>query len=119
MVIEAALAENFSDLPLIVGTNAAAQAQFIYTALEQSPSVSANLDAIIHVGDRRWDIVMTGDRPRIMLPEHNPAKALALIERLQKSHRILDMKLSTIDLRVNGRLIVRQAASVERNRGAA
>lgn len=117
-VIEAALAENFADLPFIVGANAAENSQYIYEALQAAPSVASHLEAIIHIGDRRWDIALADGRPRLMLPEDNPQAALKKLEYLQATHRILDLNLELIDLRVPGRMIVRKN-SVGIGRGGA
>ncbi|MEE9348288.1 MAG: cell division protein FtsQ/DivIB [Robiginitomaculum sp.] len=107
LVIEAALASDFAKLPLLVGPNAAAHSQSIYDALAQSPAVSKRLGAIIRVGDRRWDIALKDNGPRLKLPVDNVRAALTRIEEMQRSHRILDLDLETIDLRVSGRAILR------------
>lgn len=110
-IIEAAAAREFYDLPLIVGQSAAAQSQRIYDALALAPSLAPQVEAIIHVGERRWNLALKGDAPLIMLPEQEMAKALARLERLHQSHGILDLNLEFIDLRVPQRLVVRPRAS--------
>ena len=119
LVIEAANAGDFSDLPLVVGVNAAPKAQEIYDALVLSPEVTSRLSAIVRVADRRWDIVLKGGAPRLMLPEVGAVNALRRIENMQRSHRILDLDLETVDLRNSGRLVMRPRAKSRAKRGAA
>ncbi|MEE9347844.1 MAG: cell division protein FtsQ/DivIB, partial [Robiginitomaculum sp.] len=119
LVIEAALASDFAKLPLLVGPNAAAHSQSIYDALAQSPAVSKRLAAIIRVGDRRWDIALKGNGPRLKLPENNIHAALARIEDMQRSHHILDLDLETIDLRAPGRAVLRPNEAQSRIRRSA
>jgi len=119
LIIEAAAAADFSDLPLVVGANAAPKAQEIYDALARSPQVAERLSAIVRVADRRWDITLKDGAPRLMLPEIGAAEALARIERLQESHRLLDMDLEIVDLRNAGRMVLRPRAQSRRKRGAA
>lgn len=110
LIIEAAAAQDFANLPLVVGTNAAPNAQEIYDALAQNPQILARMSAIIRIGDRRWDIALKDGAARLMLPEDKPGDALALIETMQKTHRVLDLDLETIDLRNPGRAILRPRA---------
>lgn len=119
LIIEAAAAEDFSGLPLVVGKNAAPNAQEIYDALAQSPQVAARLSAIIRIADRRWDIALKDGAPRLMLPENGAKEALALIEDMQASHRVLDLDLESIDLRNSGRAVLRPRAAARSKRGAA
>ena len=119
LVIEAANAGDFSDLPLVVGVNAAPKAQEIYDALVLSPEVTSRLSAIVRVADRRWDIVLKDGAPRLMLPEVGAVSALRRIENMQRSHRILDLDLETVDLRNSGRLVMRPRAKSRAKRGAA
>lgn len=107
-IIEAARPQDFAALPLIVGSEAAANSQQIYDALAVSPSVMAHVDAIIHIGERRWDIKLKDNRPRLMLPEHHPQAALAMMEKLHQTYQLLDRDIEAIDLRVKERLILKQ-----------
>ena len=115
-IIEAAASQNFHDLPLIVGKSAAAQSQPIYDALTLAPSLAAHVEAIIHVGERRWNIALTGDRPLILLPEHDMHKALIRLETYHQSHGILDLDLQQIDLRIPHRMIVRPRVDVRQTK---
>ena len=116
LVIEAALPENFSTLPLVVGKNAAGQSQDIYDALLEAPSVFSRLHAIVRVGERRWDITLKDGGATLLLPETEAKAALIRIERMQGSHGILDLDLITIDLRMQDRAVLRPKASAQQLR---
>lgn len=119
LIIEAAMASDFAGLPLVVGTNAAPNAQGIYDALAGSSEVSARLSAIVRIGDRRWDIALKDGAPRLMLPETDPAGALARVEQMHKTHGVLDLDLELIDLRNSGRAILRPRSARLVKKGAA
>ena len=119
LVIEAANASDFSGLPLVVGPNAAPKAQGIYDALAQSPQVMSRMSAIVRVADRRWDIVLKDGAPRLMLPEAGATEALGRIESMHNTHRLLELDLETVDLRNDGRMVLRPRAKSRAKRGAA
>lgn len=119
LIIEAAAAEDFAGLPLVVGINAAPNAQEIYDALAQNSQIASRLSAIIRIADRRWDIALKDGAPRLMLPETAPGEALALIETMHQTHRVLDLDLETIDLRNSGRAVMRPRTAPRSKRGAA
>ena len=119
LIIDGASAEDFADLPLVVGANAAPKAQEIYDALAQSPQVASRMAAIIRIADRRWDIALKDGAPRLMLPENGGKDALALVEKMQRTHRVLDLDLETIDLRNSGRAVLRPRTAPRSKRGAA
>lgn len=99
-------AVDHANLPLIVGRGAGPAAQDLLVALEDLPALRARLKALVRVHDRRWNVELRSGT-RIALPETNPAIALAQLEALQASHRLLDRPLAQIDLRTPGRMAVR------------
>lgn len=111
VIIEDANASDFAHLPMIVGPNAAAQSQQLYDALVHAPSIMAHVKAIIYVGERRWDIALKDNRPRLMLPQDGAISALAYIENLHQAYNILDRDIGVIDLRVEGRLVLHPVPS--------
>ena len=112
-VILTADAREFSDLPFVVGVGAAENAQNIWDMLETHPDVLARTEAVVFVGERRWDIVLK-DGMRILLPEKNPAAALQRFDTYNREHDLLGLDLKRIDMRVKGRLTLRPNNANER-----
>jgi len=102
-VILTADARAFSELPFVVGAGAAEKAQDIWNTLQAHPEILAQTEAVVRVGERRWDVVLK-DGMRIMLPEQNPAEALGRFDTYNRAHDLLGMDLQRIDMRVKGRL---------------
>ncbi|MBL8531328.1 MAG: cell division protein FtsQ/DivIB [Hyphomonadaceae bacterium] len=106
---ERLLAERAADhgeLPLVVGAGAGPAAEPLLIALENLPQVRARLEALVRVGNRRWNVELVSGTT-IALPEQGAAEALAQLERLQSEHRLLDRPLAQIDMRAPGRVAVR------------
>ncbi len=96
----------FSDLPFVVGPGAADHVQSVWTMLDAQPALQERTEAMVFVGDRRWDIVLKNGT-RILLPEQRPASALQRLDRYQKQYGLLDLNLQHIDMRVGGRLMLK------------
>ena len=61
--------EQFTDLPYLVGLGAPRAAAEIIDLLQNEPDIAKRIDALIRVGDRRWDIEFdTGARLRLPEP---------------------------------------------------
>ena len=96
---------------LVVGPNAGPAAPALFAALAPYREVANRTSAAIRVGDRRWTLRMKsgGD---ILLPETNMAAALAQLDQLQISHRLLDRPYARLDMRTSGTLILRPTTEV-------
>ena len=71
------------------------------------PATCATKSApVCFVSGRRWNLKTT-DGVDVLLPETNPAAAVASLVRLQREARILDKAVLSIDLRQPGRMIAR------------
>ena len=105
VVILSADAQEFTDLPYIVGTGASEKAETILTLLQAHPQVWARTEAAVFVGQRRWDIVLS-DGLRILLPEQNPAAALQRFDSYNREHNLLALDVQRIDMRIKGRLFL-------------
>jgi len=103
LVILTADAQEFADLPFVVGSGAAENVQDVWDMLQTHPDVLARTEAVVYVGERRWDIVFK-DGLRILLPEQNPAAALQRFDTYNSEHDLLGLDLKRIDMRVKGRL---------------
>jgi cell division protein FtsQ len=105
-------AADHPDLPLVVGEGAGPAAQPLLIALEGLPEVRARLQALVRVGDRRWNVELQNGAV-IALPEQGAAEALARLEALQAEYALLDRPLAQLDMRAPGRLAVRVHPALE------
>jgi cell division protein FtsQ len=98
-------------LALVVGQGAGPAAPALFAALGPYQEVATRTSAAIRVGDRRWTLRMKsgGD---ILLPETDFVGALASLNQLQISHKLLDRPYARLDLRTPGTLILRPTTEV-------
>lgn len=99
-------AADHAELPLVVGAGAGPAAEPLLIALENLPALRARLEALVRVGDRRWNVQLASGTT-IALPEEGAPNALAQLEELQSQYSLLDRPLANIDMRNPGRLAVR------------
>lgn len=89
---------QFAALPLVVGDGAAAAAPAILPVVRSRPRLMDNLEALVRVDDRRWDVRLK-DGGLIQLPASGEDQALAALDKLDQRSRILELGFSRIDLR--------------------
>ncbi|MGZ3378419.1 MAG: cell division protein FtsQ/DivIB [Phenylobacterium sp.] len=97
-VIREADPARFATLPLVVGEGAATHAPEILPVIAQRPRLIGQMDALVRVDDRRWDVRMK-DGSLIQLPADNVESALMQLEHLDQRSRILELGFDRIDLR--------------------
>jgi cell division protein FtsQ len=97
-IITAARAERFPRLPVLLGAGAPQAAADLLDALGAQRAVSARLRAAARIGERRWDLLLTGG-VTVKLPEEGWKKQLADLERLIVDKGILERDIEIIDLR--------------------
>ncbi len=85
-------------LPVLAGTGAAQAAAPFIDALGAYKTVSSRLRLIERVGDRRWDLLLSGG-VTVKLPEEGWEAQLADLERLIGANNLLDRNIEIIDLR--------------------
>jgi len=100
---------KFGDLPLIVGDGANDAAAAILPFLTARPRLAARTTSLVRVDERRWNLVQK-DGGMVMLPAQGEAAALARLDALDRSARILDLGFSRIDLRDPEMVVVRPRA---------
>ena len=96
---------------LVVGPNAGPAAPALFAALAPYQEVASRTSAAIRVGDRRWTLRMRsgGD---ILLPETDMVGALAQLNQMQISNKLLDRPYARLDMRTSGTLILRPTTEV-------
>jgi cell division protein FtsQ len=99
-------AADHPNLLRVRGPGAGPAAQPVLRALENLPQLSARIDHLERIGERRWNVhLKTG--AVIALPEEGAPEALTRVERLQQRYSLLDRPLTRLDMRAPGRLAVR------------
>ncbi|MEO1039692.1 MAG: FtsQ-type POTRA domain-containing protein [Pseudomonadota bacterium] len=106
VVIEPAQAVDYADLPRVVGEGAAEHASAILSLVARQPEIAALTTHAVRVGERRWNLRLEagGD---ILLPEDDPASALATIAALHEDRGVLHLDAAAFDIRTDGRLVIR------------
>ena len=108
-VLSDTIPNEFKNLPMIVGSDAASAVTDILTLLTAEPEISQRLDAATRVSGRRWDLKLKNGVD-IKLPEENIGYALRRLAVQQQKAKLLDRRIFTIDLRFTDKIIVRTAS---------
>jgi len=96
--------QAFGKLPVIVGGDAPVHAPHILHLLEKFPGIRRKLTALVRVGGRRWDLHL--DQLHIKLPETKVEEALVRLDVLIKQKKVNLAKVSVIDLKLDGQIVV-------------
>ena len=107
-VLETYVPERFTSLPLVVGDGAGHAAQDILDLLKRYPLIAPSVDASILVAQRRWNLHLKSGL-EVLLPEREPAHALALLVDLDRDKKLLSRDIVKVDLRLPDRVTVRQS----------
>lgn len=107
-VLETYVPARFATLPLVVGEGAAHSAQDILELLGRYPAIAKWVDASILVAERRWNLHLKNG-VEVLLPEREPAQALALLVELDRDKKLLSRDIVKVDLRLADRVTVRQS----------
>ena len=90
--------DTFGHLPLIAGAGAPEAAAPMIDALAIQKAIQARLVAIERVGERRWDLHLSGG-VTVRLPEEGWERQLSELERLIVEKGVLERDIEMIDLR--------------------
>ena len=93
-------------LPLIAGEGADRQVPEALALIEAAAPIADRLVGLTRVGNRRWDVILTGDR-RIALPEEAPAAALDRALAMHAAKDVLNRDVTVVDLRLPHRPVLR------------
>lgn len=114
-VLGEADANDWPDLPMVVGFGANEEAGLLIEMLEHHAEIESRVSAMVRVGDRRWNLRLINGLD-IKLPETEVGAALALLSAMHSERGVLRLDAESIDLRQPGEMIVR--ARPERARAA-
>lgn len=98
------------DLPLIAGPGAEDHVPEALRLMAAAEPISAQTVGLVRVGERRWDLVLRGER-RVMLPEADPGLALDRVLALQDAQDVLSRDVVALDYRNALRPTVRMSAA--------
>lgn len=115
IVIADAYIPDFNSLPLLIGPGAAEHASEIWQEISKYEELANDVSAIVYVGQRRWDLVLEGDT-RVLLPSDQPEEALARLANYDREHGLLKLDIERIDMRVEGRLMLKPHMQVRGRR---
>jgi cell division protein FtsQ len=90
---------KFSNLIIMVGDEAPAQAESLFNLINTEPELAKRVSSVIRVGKRRWNIRLSNE-VEIKLPEEDATKAWKQVAQMQKETSILENDIKTIDLRI-------------------
>lgn len=96
------------DLPLVAGRGADAHVPEALAILRAAAPLADRLRGLVRVGERRWDVVLTGGET-IQLPEQAPVAALQQVLALDHAQDLLARNVTIVDMRNPARPTIRLA----------
>ena len=108
---------DYPDLMLVAGPGSTAAAAEAIRIMSTARPIGKMIRGLVRVGERRWDVVLDRSR-KIMLPEKEPAAALAKLIYRNNNDGILSREISAVDLRNPERMTVRLAENEVEPSGA-
>ena len=101
----------YQHLPLIIGDNAPQHVSELLAILATEPDLAKRFASATRMGDRRWNVRLTGTSGTIevRLPEENPSEAWKKLAEMEKHEKLLDRDVQVIDLRLDGRMFIKTA----------
>lgn len=97
---------RFARLPTVVGPDANKEAAALIDMLAREPKLAARVTAAVRVDDRRWNLRID-NAIDVLLPEEDPAGAWARLAALDRTQRLLQRDIETVDMRLPDRLVLR------------
>lgn len=98
--------ERFQDLMIVIGDDAPEHAPALMEIMRGDSAIGERVEVAQRINERRWNLLMKGG-VEIFLPEENIAEAWQRLGAEQERSDILAKDLRSIDLREEGRIVVR------------
>jgi cell division protein FtsQ len=108
----------FAKLPLVIGAGGPEKAGAIVAKVDAYPRLAALVRGYIRVGDRRLDLSLSNGIT-VKLPDGGEDQALADIEKMDKTHRLLSRDIVAVDMRMDDRIVVQLSPEAFKERQAA
>lgn len=109
---------RYTHLPLIVTPSEPARAKPVLRMLALEPDLDRRVRALFEVGGRRWNVRFDNGID-VLLPETESAVAWSELAELDRRHALLARRISAIDLRIPGRIVVTGGENPEARSGTA
>ena len=111
-------ASQLLKLPLVSGEGANLAAEELINQLEAYPDLMLQVKAASRVGKRRWNLYLDSG-VAVLLPERDWTVALATLDSLDRSQKLLSKGIRSVDLRLAGQVTVAVAeVAAETDRAA-
>lgn len=98
-------ASQLLKLPLVSGEGANLAAEELINQLEAYPDLMLQVKAASRVGKRRWNLYLDSG-VAVLLPERDWTVALATLDSLDRSQKLLSKGIRSVDLRLAGQVTV-------------
>lgn len=105
--------ETAGALPLIGGEGAQTAVPEALTLIAAAAPITDRLVGLTRIGNRRWDVVLTGDQI-ISLPEAAPVAALDRALAMHAARDVLSRDVRVVDLRIADRPVLRLSPEARR-----
>ena len=105
-MITNAIDERYAHLPFVAGPGAAAHAQEFVDLIDSQPDIAGQVRAGVFISGERWNVVLDSGI-ELMLPADGAAAALATIASLDRQKKLLSREITTVDMRLPDKMIVR------------
>lgn len=93
-------------LPQIAGEGAHQHTHEAAELFHMAAPLGSDLIGLVRVGERRWDLVLEGDR-RILLPADDAAAALSRVMDMAREDRLFERDVLAVDMRLPERPVLR------------
>lgn len=96
-------------LPLVVGDGANTRADELLAMLASEPSLAPRVKAAIHVGNRRWNLMLDDpqDGLEVRLPEEAAKDAWHRLADLERAQGLSARQVRMVDLRIPDRMVLK------------
>ena len=105
-IVQVGNVSSWSHLPQVVGPGATDDLPTLQLLLDASMELRPQIDSLVRVGQRRWDIYLKND-VIVQLPADKPLEGWLQFAEIQRTHDVLARPLQIIDLRLPDRITVR------------
>ena len=108
--IAAADPRAYAGLPVIRGDGAADAAPAMLAMLQKERDIAERITGLSYVSGRRWNVHLDW-RIEIKLPEEGSEAAWARLAQIDRGRQLLDGDIAHIDMRFDGRMVLRMAGN--------